>query len=59
MNDFCKFSRSQGRHFTVCGVRWLTSIDVDTNMKANLVNDSFAAKPLLRCLQKEVDGAER
>jgi hypothetical protein len=59
MKDFCKFSRYQGRHSTEWGVRWLTSINNDANMLANFVNDSSAAKALLRCLQKEVYGAPR
>jgi hypothetical protein len=40
-------------------VRWLTSINNDANMLPNFVNDSSAAKALLRCLQKEVYGAPR
>jgi hypothetical protein len=59
MKDFCKFSRSQGRHSTEWGVQWLTSINKDANMLANFVHDSSAAKALLRSLQKEVYGAPR
>jgi hypothetical protein len=59
MKDFCKFSRSQGRHSTEWGVRWVTSINNNTNMLENSVNGSSAAKALLRCLQKEVYGAPR
>jgi hypothetical protein len=59
MKDFCKFSRSQGRHSTEWGVQWLTSVNKDANMLANFVHDSSAAKALLRSLQKEVYGAPR
>jgi hypothetical protein len=59
IQDFCKFSRSQGCHSTEWGVQWLTSINNDANMLANYISDSSAAKVLLRCLQKEVCGAPR
>jgi hypothetical protein len=59
MKDFCKFSRSQGRHSNEWGMQWLTSINDDANVLANFVNDSSGAKALLRCLQKEVYGAPR
>jgi hypothetical protein len=59
MKDFCKHSFSRGRTAMEWGIKWLADVNKDANTIANYLNDSSAAKYLLRGYQKAVYGAHK